>query len=148
MSNYSCTISIEPGTAPDDAKAHHVKDKGGRLVRFKNPFPSYGHWKDISLLHAGFIYFRYVSASSQLAHAKRKANADILRLPATNTKADFLFPTRPGHIFPPCVRASSHRVPAALPSVQRGLATQATLSSFHPAFVPCLTQCLRSATIP
>lgn len=58
MDVYSCAVAAEPGAAPDkDAKAHHVKDSGGRLVAFHNPCPSYGHWKDISLLRAGFIYF-------------------------------------------------------------------------------------------
>jgi hypothetical protein len=55
-----------PGVTPDDAKAHHVKDKSGRLVRFKNPFPSFGRWKDFSNIRAGFIFFRYVSPGFRL----------------------------------------------------------------------------------
>ena len=70
MSTYNLTVSIEPGAAPDDAKAHHVTDKSGRLVKFKNPFPSYGWAADVSLLRAGIFYFRYVSLDFPLDKAK------------------------------------------------------------------------------
>jgi hypothetical protein len=61
MTTYSCTVSTEIGAALDDAKAHYVKDKSGRLVLFQNPFPSFGRWKDLSNIRAGFIFLRYVS---------------------------------------------------------------------------------------
>jgi hypothetical protein len=60
MSSYSCTVSVEPGTTPEDPKSHHVNDKFGQLVEFKNPFPSFGRWKDIPFLRAGSIFLRYV----------------------------------------------------------------------------------------
>ncbi|KAF2105222.1 beta-lactamase superfamily domain-containing protein [Lophiotrema nucula] len=61
MSVYDCTVTTQPGPAPDDAKAktHHVKDKSGNTAGFVNALPSFGRWKDISLLRAGCIFFRY-----------------------------------------------------------------------------------------
>lgn len=49
-SSYSCTVSVESGTRPDDAQAHHVKDREGKLVSFKNPNPSFGIFN-----HLGFV---------------------------------------------------------------------------------------------
>ncbi|KAL1858095.1 hypothetical protein Daus18300_010096 [Diaporthe australafricana] len=59
MSAYSCTVSVQPGAAPEDAKAHHLKDKHGQLVRFQNPFPSYGHWRDETFLRGLYNFIRY-----------------------------------------------------------------------------------------
>lgn len=60
MTTYSCTVSVQPGAAPEDAKAHHLKNKQGQLVRFQNPFPSYGHWRDETFLRGLYNFLRYV----------------------------------------------------------------------------------------
>lgn len=41
MAAYTCTVSVQAGKAPEDAKAHHVKDKSGRLVIFSRISHSY-----------------------------------------------------------------------------------------------------------
>ncbi|KAK2600872.1 hypothetical protein N8I77_010376 [Diaporthe amygdali] len=58
MPSYTCTVSVQAGKAPEDAKAHHVNDKTGRLVSFQNPTPSYGIFRDMPLIHGLSMYFR------------------------------------------------------------------------------------------
>lgn len=60
MSSYTCTVSVQAGKAPEDAKAHHVNDKTGRLVSFQNPTPSYGIFRNMPLIQGLSMYFRYV----------------------------------------------------------------------------------------
>jgi hypothetical protein len=60
MSAYSPTVLAHPGVAPEDAKAHHLRDKHGQLVRFQNPFRSYGHWRDHAFLRGLYNFLRYV----------------------------------------------------------------------------------------
>lgn len=62
-SNYTCTVSVstEAGNAPEDAKAHHVKDKKGRLVSFENPNPSFGIFRDISFTQGLSMFLRYAN---------------------------------------------------------------------------------------
>ncbi|KAK3379157.1 beta-lactamase superfamily domain-containing protein [Lasiosphaeria ovina] len=50
MNPYALSVAITPGTALEDAKAHHVKTKDGRPVLFNNPFPSFGWAREASLL--------------------------------------------------------------------------------------------------
>ncbi|PHH61183.1 hypothetical protein CDD81_706 [Ophiocordyceps australis] len=69
MSTYRCSVSTAPGPAPEHGKAHHVKNQSGQLVRFENPFPSFGRWKDISLFRAGLIYLGCVSATAPLSRS-------------------------------------------------------------------------------
>lgn len=58
MASYTCTVSVQAGEAPEDAKAHHVKDKFGRLVSFENPNPSYGIFRDLSLIQGLSMFLR------------------------------------------------------------------------------------------
>ncbi|KAH8195536.1 hypothetical protein TruAng_010296 [Truncatella angustata] len=55
---YTCTVTVDHGTAPaKGAKAHHVYDDSGRLIRFKNPCPSFGNWNNVSLWGSAVLYF-------------------------------------------------------------------------------------------
>ncbi|KAF2994113.1 hypothetical protein E8E14_000582 [Neopestalotiopsis sp. 37M] len=55
---YTCSVNVNHGTAPaKGAKAHHVYDESGRLVRFKNPCPSFGNWHDVPLWKSAVLYF-------------------------------------------------------------------------------------------
>lgn len=58
MTSYTCTVSVQVGRAPEDAKAHHVKDKSGRLVSFENPNPSYGIFRDLSFVQGLSMFLR------------------------------------------------------------------------------------------
>jgi hypothetical protein len=90
MSVYDCTVKTQPGSAPDDAKGktHHVKDKSGNTVGFANTLPSYGRWKDLSLLRAGGIFFRYVVVFTL------RSVTDLLYLAAIASRASFPCPIR------------------------------------------------------
>lgn len=59
-STYTCTVTTQPGTAPEDGKAHHVRDKKGRLVSFENPHPSFGIFRTLTFVQGLSMYFRYV----------------------------------------------------------------------------------------
>ncbi|KAI4866444.1 beta-lactamase superfamily domain-containing protein [Hypoxylon rubiginosum] len=83
MTDYSFSVSARPGVAPEDSKAHHFKDDRGQLVRYENPFPSYGHWRDISLPRALLIFARYRFQGKLPVPDTSKAN-----IPAT--RAQFL----------------------------------------------------------
>ncbi|KAI0001227.1 Metallo-hydrolase/oxidoreductase [Xylariaceae sp. FL0662B] len=54
MAQYSITVAKqahEPSwPAPDEAseKRHHVRDQNGKLIGFRNPYPSAGSWQDIT----------------------------------------------------------------------------------------------------
>ncbi|KAL1872065.1 hypothetical protein Daus18300_004434 [Diaporthe australafricana] len=58
MTSYNCTVSVQAGKAPEDAKAHHVNDKNGRLISFRNPNPSCGILGDTSLVWGLSVFFR------------------------------------------------------------------------------------------
>lgn len=58
MAAYTCTVSVQAGRAPEDAKAHHVKDKSGRLVSFENPNPSFGIFKDLPFIQGLSMFLR------------------------------------------------------------------------------------------
>lgn len=58
MTSYSCAVSVQPGTRPDDAQAHHVKDKDGKLVSFKNPNPSFGIFNHLSFVQGLSMFIR------------------------------------------------------------------------------------------
>ncbi|KUI62478.1 N-acyl-phosphatidylethanolamine-hydrolyzing phospholipase D [Cytospora mali] len=61
MNSYSSTVvSKEPSAAPDDAKAHHIKDHSGTTIRFQNPFPSFGRWGDVSFIRGAGICLRFL----------------------------------------------------------------------------------------
>lgn len=60
MTSNTCTVSVQAGRAPEDAKSHHVKDNYGHLVSFENPNPSYGFFKDLSLVQGMSMFLRYV----------------------------------------------------------------------------------------
>lgn len=62
-SSYTCTVSTEPGKGPEDAKAHHVKDKNGRLVSFLNPHPSFGIFGEMTFFQGVSVVIRYVRTS-------------------------------------------------------------------------------------
>lgn len=58
MTSYTCIVSVQAGRAPEDAKAHHVKDKSGQLVSFENPHPSFGIFQDLSFVQGVFMFLR------------------------------------------------------------------------------------------
>lgn len=58
MTAYTCTVSVQAGKAPEDAKAHHVRDKSGRVVSFENPNPSFGIFKDLTFIQGISMYIR------------------------------------------------------------------------------------------
>lgn len=58
MTSYTCTVSVQAGRAPEDAKAHHVMDKSGQLVSFENPYPSFGIFRDLSFVQGVFMFLR------------------------------------------------------------------------------------------
>lgn len=58
MTSYLCTVSVKPGTRPDDAQAHHVKDKEGKLISFKNPNPSFGIFNDLGFVRGLSMFIR------------------------------------------------------------------------------------------
>jgi hypothetical protein len=58
---YTYTVTADHGTAPaKGAKEHHVYNSDGRLIRFKNPCPSFGNWHNVSLWGSAVLYFGYV----------------------------------------------------------------------------------------
>lgn len=57
-SSYTCAVSTEPGKGPLDAKAHHVKDKDGRLISFVNPHPSFGIFGQMTFLQGVSLVIR------------------------------------------------------------------------------------------
>lgn len=57
-SSYTCVVSTDPGKGPVDAKAHHVKDKDGRLVSFVNPHPSFGIFGKMTFLQGVSLVIR------------------------------------------------------------------------------------------
>lgn len=65
--SYTCTVSTEPGKGPVDAKAHHIKDKDGRLVSYVNPHPSFGVFGQMSFLQGVSVVIRFVLPSANLA---------------------------------------------------------------------------------
>lgn len=58
MIPYTCTVSVHAGSAPEDATAHHVYDKNGRLASFENPHPSAGPLLKSSLIHGLSVFLR------------------------------------------------------------------------------------------
>lgn len=58
MTSYTYTVSTAPGTAPEDAQAHHVKGHDGQIVSFKNPNPSYGIFRNINFFQGISMYLR------------------------------------------------------------------------------------------
>lgn len=58
MIPYTCTVSVHAGRAPEDATAHHVYDKNGRLASFENPHPSAGTLLRSSLIHGLSVFLR------------------------------------------------------------------------------------------
>ncbi|OAA39753.1 hypothetical protein NOR_06173 [Metarhizium rileyi] len=55
MATYSSTVTqlqFSAGACPEDAelKKHHKKDNNGRFVKFENPYPSFGVWRDANML--------------------------------------------------------------------------------------------------
>ncbi|ROW04827.1 hypothetical protein VMCG_04863 [Cytospora schulzeri] len=76
---YTCTVSTEPGKAPEDAKAHHIKDKNGRFLRFNNPYPSFGIFTNISFFQGLSMYFRNRLAGRLPVPDASNANIPIVK---------------------------------------------------------------------
>ena len=55
MTPYTCTLSVHAGNSPEDANAHHVHDKNGRLASFENSHPSAETLRDTSLIHGLYV---------------------------------------------------------------------------------------------
>lgn len=87
-STYTCTVSTEPGSRPEDSKAHHVKDNKGRLVSFENPNPSFGIFRDLTFVQGLSMFIRNRFAGRLPVPDISKANTPIVKPSFAPSRAD------------------------------------------------------------